>query len=81
MVAVDRTLCEERPDVIREVYRLLRESKAAAGRDAAGPDLTPFGVEPNRHALELIIHYAYDQRLIPRRYAVDELFDDVTRVL
>ncbi|OVZ58225.1 phosphate ABC transporter substrate-binding protein [Pigmentiphaga sp. NML030171] len=81
MVAVDRTLCERRPEVVREVYRLLQESKAAARRDAGGPDLTPFGVEPNRHALELIIHYAYDQKLIPRRYAVDELFDDVTRVL
>jgi len=67
--------------VVREVYRLLQESKAAARRDAGAPDLTPFGVEPNRHALELIIHYAYDQKLIPRRYAVDELFDDVTRVL
>lgn len=81
MVAVDRALCETRPEVVREVYRLLQESKAAARRDAGAPDLTPFGVEPNRHALELIIHYAYDQRLIPRRYAVDELFDDVTRVL
>lgn len=81
MMAVDRTLCEQRPDVIREIYRLLQASKAAAGADAAAPDLTPFGVEPNRHALELIIRYSHEQGLIPRRYAVDELFDDVTRVL
>ncbi|MDX3904959.1 MAG: phosphate ABC transporter substrate-binding protein [Pigmentiphaga sp.] len=81
MVAVDRALCERHPDVVREVYRLLRDSKAVARQGATSPDLTPFGVEPNRHALELIIHYAHDQRLIPRRYAVDELFDDVTRVL
>lgn len=81
MMAIDRSLCEQRPDVVREIYRLLQESKAAARLGAASPDLTPFGVEANRHALELIVHYAYDQRLIPRRYAVDELFDDVTRVL
>ena len=34
-----------------------------------------------RRSLELIISYSAQQKLIPRTYAVDELFDDVTRAL
>jgi 4,5-dihydroxyphthalate decarboxylase len=36
-------------------------------------------VEANRRNLEVAIDYVYRQRLIPRRFSVDELFDDVTR--
>jgi 4,5-dihydroxyphthalate decarboxylase len=45
------------------------------------PDFVPFGVEANRKALERIIDYAAQQALIPRRFSVDELFDDTTRML
>jgi 4,5-dihydroxyphthalate decarboxylase len=31
--------------------------------------------------LELIVDYAFQQGLIPRRYAVEELFDATTRGL
>jgi 4,5-dihydroxyphthalate decarboxylase len=34
-----------------------------------------------RRSLELIIRYTAQQGLIPRAYAVEELFDDVTRGL
>ena len=34
-----------------------------------------------RRSLELIIGYTAQQGLIPRAYAVDELFDDLTRTL
>jgi 4,5-dihydroxyphthalate decarboxylase len=68
-------------DVVEEVYRLLAESKTAAPAAAGEIDATPFGVEANRRNLEVAIDYAYRQRLIPRRFTVDELFDDVTRSL
>ena len=48
---------------------------------AATPDLVPFGIEANRKPLELIVDYAFQQALIPRRYAVEELFDETTRGL
>ena len=32
----------------------------------------------DRRNLEVAIDYVYRQKLIPRRYAVDELVDDVT---
>ena len=43
--------------------------------------MTPFGLAPNRRALEMLIRYSHEQGLIPRRFDVDELFDDTTRVL
>ena len=46
-----------------------------------GRDPLPFGVEPLRRSLEVVIDYALAQKLIPRRYAVDELFDPRTRDL
>jgi len=77
MVVVSAELAKSRPDAVKEVYALLRESKRRAP-PAHGIDTTPFGVEACRPALERIIDYAVQQRLIPRRFAVDELFDETT---
>ena len=80
MVTVKESLSRSQPHVVEEVGRLLRESKRAPGPSPAGePDTTPIGVEANRRNLEVAIDYVYRQRLIPRRFTVDELFDDVTR--
>jgi 4,5-dihydroxyphthalate decarboxylase len=82
MVVVRESLSKSDPDAVREVYRLLREAKRRAPAPAAGePDMTPFGLEANRRNLEVAIDYVYQQRLIPKRFKVDELFDDVTRKL
>jgi 4,5-dihydroxyphthalate decarboxylase len=82
LVAVKASLSQSQPDVVREIYRMLAESKRLAGPPPAGElDTTPFGVEANRRNLEIAIEYVYRQRLIPRRFTVDELFDDVTRGL
>ena len=82
MVVVRDSLCRSDPRAVREVYRLLLESKQAAGPTPEGEiDMTPFGLEANRHNLEVAIDYTYRQRLIPRAFSVDELFDDVTRSL
>ena len=82
MVVVKEHLCRSEPEAVREVYRLLSESKRAAGLPVAGElDPIPFGVTANRHNLEIAIDYAYRQRLTPRRLSVDELFDDVTRMM
>jgi 4,5-dihydroxyphthalate decarboxylase len=82
LVVVSEALAKSRPDVVRDVYGLLKASKAAtATAKTAGIDFVPFGVEANRPALELIINYAAQQSLIPRRFSLDELFDDTTRGL
>ena len=82
MVAVKATLARENPQAVAEFYQMLLDSKRAAGLPVKGEiDLCPMGLEANRKNLELAIDYVRRQGLIPRRYAVDELFDDFTRTL
>ena len=78
MMVIRESIAQSRPDVVQEVFRVLRESKDAA-RGEAAQDALRFGVEPNRQSLEIIIGYAVRQKLIPRSIAVDDLFDDATR--
>jgi 4,5-dihydroxyphthalate decarboxylase len=80
LVVVTEQLAKSRPDLVRGVYDLLKQNKTQMGTPAK-PDLVPFGVEANRKPLESIIDYAFQQALIPRRFSVDELFDDTTREL
>jgi len=75
MVVVTDTLARSNPQAVAELYRLLEAGKAAAGRPAVGGiDSAPFGKDSNRPCLELLVSYAVQQRLIPRRFAVDELW-------
>jgi len=82
MVVVKQSLAAAHPEAVKEIYRLLLESKRAGAPAASGGiDLAPFGAAAVRPSLELIVDYSFEQRLIPRRFAVDELFDDTTRSL
>jgi 4,5-dihydroxyphthalate decarboxylase len=81
MFVVSKALADTRPDVVREIFRLLQASKDSSPPAKDGFDYLPMGVEANRKPLELIIAYAYEQKIIPRRFTVDELFDDTTRAL
>ena len=80
MVVVKESLAKSNPEAVKEIYRVLRASKQAA---AAGSTFDPlqFGVEHVRPSLELIVKYSVQQKLIPRRFEVDELFDELTRGL
>ena len=82
MMVVRDTIAKSRPDIVKEIYRVLRESRRAA-QPAEGGALDPwrFGIEANRRSLEIIIDYSVRQKLIPRAFAVDELFDDTMRAL
>jgi 4,5-dihydroxyphthalate decarboxylase len=76
MMVVSRELAGTNPQIVREVFRLLKKSAAMA--QEASPRFAP---EEMRRSLQLIIHYSAQQGLIPCAYAVDELFDDLTRTL
>ena len=79
-IIVPNTLCDERPDVVREVYRMLVDSRNASEKVRnARIDATPVGIEANRKALELGIQYALQQHMITRPVSVDELFHPVMR--
>lgn len=82
MFFVDSELAQHRPDVVAEIYRLLRESKAEAGLPKAGSvDALPFGLENVRRSLEIASQYAHEQGVIPRRFTADDLFDHDTHLL
>jgi 4,5-dihydroxyphthalate decarboxylase len=73
MVVVSQELSDRHPDAVREVHRLLSEAASAAK--------SRFQAAEMRRSLECITGYTAEQGLIARRFAVDELFDNVTRAL
>lgn len=76
MFVVHQDLSRKRPDIVRDIFRMVKESRALAeGVPALFP---PIGLEANRKGLQLAIDWALDQKIIPHRLSVDELFDDVT---
>jgi 4,5-dihydroxyphthalate decarboxylase len=68
LVSVKNTVS---PAVADEVYEFLVKSKEAAGN----PPMLPHGLEANRRNLEVAIDCAHKQKLIPRRFSVEELFE------
>ena len=38
-------------------------------------DPYPYGVGPNRNAFEALAQFAFEQKLLPRRYGLEDLFD------
>jgi 4,5-dihydroxyphthalate decarboxylase len=73
MVLVKQELSDRHPDIVREVHRMLSEAASAAN--------VRFRTAEMRRSLACITGYAAQQGLIAREFAVDELFDDVTRAL
>ena len=82
MVVVTEKLARSDPQTVKEIYRLLLQAKTAAGLPKAGAiDFLAFGLKACRPALQTIITYALQQRLIPRKIEVEDLFDDTTRAI
>jgi len=83
MVVLRDEIVRSRPDVAKELFRLLLASKRALKSPTDGTALDPlrFGVEACRRTLEIIIDYCVRQKLLPKKIEVDALFDDTTRAL
>jgi len=81
LFCVDRELADTRPDVVAEIFRMLKQTKAAMAPSPDGIDFHPFGIEALRKPLEMMIQYSVEQKIIPRPFTVEELFDDSTRGL
>jgi 4,5-dihydroxyphthalate decarboxylase len=77
MFAIHKDISEKRPDVVRELFRMIVESRGLAPAEITAA-LPPVGLEANRKGLEMAIDWSYEQKIIPRRMKVDELFDDTT---
>lgn len=80
MVVVTDALARANPEAVAELYRLLEAGKKVSGKTGAGMpaageiDTAPFGKEANRPCLDLLVSYAIQQALIPRRLAFGELW-------
>ena len=81
LAVMRESIVKTRPDVVREVYRVLRESRAAADLPTGDDDPLRFGIAKVRKSLEQINSYAVRQKLIPQAFSVDELFEDAARIL
>jgi 4,5-dihydroxyphthalate decarboxylase len=80
MFVVHQDISKQRPDVVREIYRMIVESRALT--EGGAPKVyPPFGLEANRKGLQLAIDWSFEQKIIPRKLSVDELFDDTTAAL
>lgn len=82
MVVVKESLTRSNPSAVREVFRLIAESKRAASL-SPGPDAdgTPCGLAAVRPSLEAAVDTAWRQGLIPRAFTVEDLCNDVTASL
>ena len=84
MVVVRNDLAREQPQLVRELFRMLCESRDRAEPQAnpgAGPRLQPSGFGAVRPGLEMIVRFAREQRLIPELIPIDALYGDVARAL
>jgi 4,5-dihydroxyphthalate decarboxylase len=70
---VKTEIAAERPELMRELVRLFRESKARANLKGT-IDVRPMGFSAIRPSIELAIEYCLQQKLISRRLSLDELY-------
>lgn len=80
LFVVHQDVVRQHPQAVRELYRMFKESRALAPASVQQA-LPPMGMEASRKGLEMAIAWSYEQKIIPRRMSVDELFDDVTGAL
>ena len=81
-VVIKNSVLQANPGLAEALFNAFKQSKAAAApdeeqgklRDALGGDPVPYGIEPNRKALETMIRYNVEQKLIPSAVKVDDLF-------
>jgi 4,5-dihydroxyphthalate decarboxylase len=79
VVAIRESLASD-TEMLRELFRLFRESRDAAG-SSVDPLSTPLGFEANRRNLEVAIAVADAQHLLAAPLTVDDLVTDVLAAL
>jgi 4,5-dihydroxyphthalate decarboxylase len=77
MFVVHQDLSKNHPGIVKEIYRILVESRNLAPESVTSA-LPPVGLEANRKTLEMALEWSFEQKIIPRRLSFDELFDDTT---
>jgi 4,5-dihydroxyphthalate decarboxylase len=81
MMTLKKSLCDSRPDVAPEIYRLLSESKKAIPKTSLPYEQFPFGVNAIRPHLEFVIDSVHSQGLIKTRPKLESLFHPSSFIL
>jgi len=81
MLVVKRDLLRFRPDLVREIYSMFKRAKEAAPVSAGAIDMRPIGYDAIAPSLEVVTKLAYEQKLVPTKLSVDELFAESRAVL
>jgi len=83
LAVMRESLVKERPDVVRETYRMLKEARAQAESHypSGADDPLRFGVGALRQSFEQMSAYAVEQKLVPHFYSAEEVFADAVRIL
>ena len=88
-----RDLAEAQRDLAAWLTKRLEESAAfihmlpwsiqhlRMTKEIMGEDYWPYGIDSNRHVLEVFLKYSYDQGLAAKRFEVEELFAPETHEL
>ena len=83
MICVKKDLLAARPDIVREYFDLLGQSRDLAGgaKFQDGVNLQPTGLANVRNSVALAVEYGLQQKLLRKKVTVDELFDEFTASL
>ncbi len=83
LMVIRETIAESQSDVVKEIYRVLRESRAAASAiyDSGEADPLRFGVSNIRQSFDTIVDYALKQKLITERVSAGEVFERAVAIL
>ncbi len=79
MLVCKASLIREQPEAVRDVWRMLLESRAIAL--GQGHTDLPYGLDANRSQLERVAEACFKLGMIDHRPMVDDLFDEVTAAL
>ena len=83
LVVIRGSIAEEKPEVVREAWRLLKESRAAASKvyEPGEADPLRFGVSKVHQSFETLTGYALQQKLITKPISADEVFAKARSIL
>ena len=76
LMVIRESIAEEQPEVVKAVYRLLKESRAAASAIYDSGEANPlrYGVSNIRQSFDTIVDYALEQKLLTERVSADDVF-------
>jgi 4,5-dihydroxyphthalate decarboxylase len=78
VMVVRKDVAAAHTDAIRELWQVIHRAKPRANDS---PDMTAIGVKALTPALNMLLHYCEQQKLLPRRLTVEDVFAETLAVL